>query len=373
MMTRPALLVSAADFVCAHARAADVAFRSHDLEEPWAVGINAAADLDGDKDIDLAASTDESFQWVENTDGAGRFAHHEIESTQSAPNVVLPRDLDGDGDMDLVAHARASGGAIAWYANDGRARQWTKQLILAGEMGRPMRRIAVADADGDKDLDLVMAGPGLVVAARDPAVSTGWGPPTPFGTTAATHVAVAAADFDADGDLDLVTGSDERNEIAYLDSEGQSWKDRRVLQTVSHAAYLPASSEPVDFDGDGDTDLFVVTESNQAMLFENQDGKGDLVPKELATVQNLVLATPADVDGDGDVDIVAARRNPGEGLLWIENDGGNFSKQHPITADWETPTFLTAADIDGDGDQDVVSVSGSIDGPKAAWWENGSK
>ena len=79
-----------------------------------------AADLDGDGDLDvLAASTDNTIAWYENTDGGGSFGPVQTISIAARnANSVAVGDLDGDGANDVVS-ASSADDTIAWYRNRG--------------------------------------------------------------------------------------------------------------------------------------------------------------------------------------------------------------------------------------------------------------
>ena len=62
--------------------------------------------------------------------------------------------MDGDGDMDIVS-ASLNDDTIVWYENDGNADPtWTAASISVGSADGAFD-IAVADMDGDGDLDIV--------------------------------------------------------------------------------------------------------------------------------------------------------------------------------------------------------------------------
>ena len=83
----------------------------------WAGPSLAAADLDGDDDIDVVVMgyLNGKMIWYENTDGTGGFATEQVIFTASViARSAAASDLDGDGDMDLIA---AFDDRIIWYEN----------------------------------------------------------------------------------------------------------------------------------------------------------------------------------------------------------------------------------------------------------------
>lgn len=96
----------------------------------------AAADLDGDLDLDVVSVSylDGRIVWYENTDGAGTFATgKDIHVLDSASSVVAV-DLDNDGDMDLVV-AEAFGGRIVWFENTDGLASFSTAIDIAVDLG----------------------------------------------------------------------------------------------------------------------------------------------------------------------------------------------------------------------------------------------
>ena len=119
------------------------------------------ADIDGDGDIDIVASSwyDDRIAWYENTNGKGLFGAQKLigivaESEQSATGVqcVKAADIDCDNDFDIVA---ASPKELVWYENtDGKGTFGSKQIIDTIN-GNGTHSICVVDLDKDNDMDIV--------------------------------------------------------------------------------------------------------------------------------------------------------------------------------------------------------------------------
>ena len=132
-------------------------------------------------------------------------------------------DLDGDGDLDLIVGE--SSGMLNYYRNDGgRAKPDFRlvsdefQEIDVGRRSAP----ALVDLDGDGDLDLAvgseLSGLRLFLnegTPREPVfVET-----EPFARDVPAFAAPAIADIDGDGDLDLFTGGNGGGLIVHLGRE----------------------------------------------------------------------------------------------------------------------------------------------------------
>jgi len=181
----------------------------------------------------------------------------------------------------------------------------------------------------------------------------------------------AWADFDNDGDLDLAVslGSGEvrlyRNDNGTLVSVGKEMG----LPQAGGSSYELRGLSWGDYDGDGFVDLLGGATETQHVtkVFHNLGGKrfvdvaaslGLTIPGRSARQTNWV-----DYDNDGDLDVYAADRQ-GKNKLF-RNDGGKFTQ---VFADGGPTVFRSTVgacwfDIDGDGDLDLflADQSGAAD------------
>ena len=185
---------------------------------------------------------------------------------------------------------------------------------------------------------------------------------------------VAVADVNGDGLLDIVTTGVMQNSL-YLNNGEGSFND---VTQESFLALSPPATGPlfVDYDNDGDSDLFLATVGNQVLL-ENRlvpDGVLHFLDRSIEAgvyvPANGFSAVATDVNGDGLQDIYVASYNrygivmPNSwdqatngtpNLLFLNQGDGTFLE---VATEWGVRdsrwSYAAAfADIDGDGDQDL--------------------
>ena len=199
----------------------------------------------------------------------------------------------------------------------------------------------------------------------------------PFGTPGnPSFIAhgVAVADVDADGLLDIFTTGNGAN-FLYLNQGDGTFAE---MAAVAGVQITPNATAPlfVDFDNDGDPDLFLASTGHQ-MLFENRlipDGGLEFRDISLASGVDRFAqgysAVSADVNGDGLPDIYVASYNrygivmPNSwsratngtaNLLFINQGDGGFQEQAQQwgVADSRWSYAAHFGDFDGDDRQDI--------------------
>jgi hypothetical protein len=180
---------------------------------------------------------------------------------------------------------------------------------------------------------------------------------------AADTRAAAWGDFDGDGHLDLYVGFSRRanlpNRLYRNEGDGRRFTD------VAASRQLVSTGETrqpswIDFDRDGDMDLFVAFRDAPNALFRNDGARFTEVAGTLglADARKTVGASWFDFDQDGDLDLYVANQ---DGTLngLFRNDGSAFSDVAPqlkIDAAGHPRTGSngpSVADYDNDGDFDL--------------------
>jgi len=182
------------------------------------------------------------------------------------------------------------------------------------------------------------------------------------------------ADFDGDGDLDLLCG-EFLDGFTYFENTGSRTKpvyaEGKRLQHDGQPLVMDlqmTTPTAVDWDGDGDQDLFVGDEDGRVAFIENTGRTVDGVPQflppayfqqeaDLLKFGALVTPVAVDWDGDGDEDLICG--NTAGYIGYFENvDGGNPPR-------WAAPVRLSA---DGEVIRIQAGRNGSIQGPAEAKW-----
>lgn len=235
-----------------------------------------------------------------------------LPTEQDATTAIAAADLDGDGDIDaIVANepAFSRSGRNTLLSNDGRA---VFADVSSGLPGRQDRSYAVAtgDLDGDGLPEIVVGNLGAQNRVLANLGSMRFAEKHSLGMYSEATRAVALGDVDSDGNLDLVVGnSGGRNRLYLGDGRGAF---------VEAPNALPRSTDDTraivlaDLDGDGDLDIYFGNASRNAtgavdrLLVGN--GKGAFVDASARLPAGLALDSLAvdasDIDSDGDLDLV---------------------------------------------------------------------
>jgi hypothetical protein len=333
----------------------------------------AAADVDGDGDLDLlsASYNDDRVAWYENALGnASRWQAHTVTTAANGADAVTSADLDGDGDLDLVSASELDN-EITWYENRGAPRgPWPERVVTTAVPG--VRAVFGADVDGDGDVDAVSASPNadeIVWYENRPGDGLAWLAHS-IAREANGALAVWAGDMDGDGDTDVLSASSIDDRILLhtnRDRRGHDWSTRTLSGQASGAASVTAA----DVDGDGDVDALSASDFDAKIAwYENPGASGRWRERVISTAANGATAViAADLDGDGDVDVASASRFDDK-IAWYRNTEGDGSswREHVVSRSADGAAAVIAGDVDGDGDLDLLSASRGNDA--VTWYEN---
>jgi enediyne biosynthesis protein E4 len=273
--------------------------------------------------------------------------------SQPGPGVAWS-DLDDDGDDDLMV-ASGAGGRLAVYRNTGRGtfEPWTDRIpaelsrrdqsaVLGWAPSTGASRILIGsdhyedglpNGTGVFEYDLAQGSARTIVEADDSSVG-----------------ALALADLDGDGDLDLFVGGrvlpgryPEPASSRVFRREAAEWREDHEITALLRRVGLVNGATWSDLDGDGLPELLLACEWGPIRIFGNRGGTLHETTEAWGMEDYRGwwsgIAT-GDFDGDGKLDIVA----------------GNWGENSPWRASSAQPLRLVYADFADRGMVDLIET-----------------
>ncbi|GAB6165888.1 hypothetical protein JCM19992_18880 [Thermostilla marina] len=237
--------------------------------------------------------------------------------------------------------------------------QWEKIAVK-------MAGVAVADLDGDDDLDLVLCGAGSD-GATQLWVNDGSGRFAPGEVLTDHGVAPVIADVDNDGDVDLFVGRAGGDRLFLGDGNG-GFQEAPLSRMSAAQDLFTSCARLIDVDSDGDVDLFAARFTSDGMpaanslLNNNRDGTFTETASRLGIdlPQDPITAVLwNDWDSDRDIDLLFFSTS-GSPRLWANDRAGAFRFFDAAYTGMTIPGAVsgTVCDYDGDGLADVAVFSG---------------
>lgn len=337
-------------------------------------------DVDGDGDLDVVVAVEHGPNALYLNDGKGKLTWKPgaFGNADGDNEHVRAADLDGDGHMDVVFVAEADE-VHRLFLGDGKGGFVDRSERL------PLRSqgngLAIGDVNGDGLPDIVIGNTpeGKSEPARNTLLLNDPARPGHFIDASATHLprtddhtqGIALADMDGDGDLDMVIANQSPpNRLLLNDGKGrfEDASDRLELKTPLETREVHVFD--ANADGDPDIVFFNLTSNNQSwdkdprtrLLLNDGHGRfrdaSDRLPQHRFSSWG---GTVIDFDGDGAPDLlVSAIQVPGfvpqQVRAWRNDGDGRFSDVTlpaipglTVGRSWS----MAQGDLDGDGKPDV--------------------
>lgn len=325
-------------------------------------------DADGDTDLDLifgagpatagAAALNTKLYYNED----GIFPPEAVRSFNGfGPHAVAVGDADGDRDLDIVI-ASASDLRLQ-RAGEFLAPFWSK--TDAGD-----KVIAWGDSDGDVDLDLLVAtkngdGGKLELFLNDGTGALGQSPV--WSDSLSGIQAVAWGDMDGDGFIDIAVGRDGAN-VIYRNNRDNTFTRYWIAEAEDNTRAIAWA----DYDKDGDLDLAVGNFGTAGgpgevnLLYENivtGSGHRVFIPHQLGTQAFHTTSLDwGDWDNDGDLDLAVGNYGEPDQIYVNSNSSPGIPQFLWLWSSEESlnTTGIAWGDKDNDGDLDLaISQDGS--------------
>ncbi|HUU27042.1 MAG TPA: FG-GAP-like repeat-containing protein [archaeon] len=282
-------------------------------------------------------------------------------------------DLNGDRYLDVVSANYGEPNSISFYnSNSGRFEDVT-DVTLGTQGPDPTTCVAVADVDGDDDLDLIFTNEGeqnrlylnnglgrfedVTLKIYAPANI----PHLPVEKWHST--CVVADDFNGDGWIDLFIANNtfggEQNKLLFNDSLGV-YRDMTELFLGNPAPDQTVWAMSGDLNGDSFTDIVVINRAQNHYWFRN-NGRGVFRINQLTNVSapQAKGGDLGDVDGDGDLDLLVGQNETQQNELFLNNGLGTFSKdkQGRLPPESDNTYGIRFFDANADGYLDILYLN----------------
>lgn len=331
----------------------------------YGIGV-AAGDYDNDGDVDLYITNLKQNVLLEN-DGNGKFTdvttQAQVGNTSWSTSAAFV-DIDLDGDLDLFVT-----NYVHWTIDDDIACRWNSgelDYCSPNTYNAPIPDVLYLN-NGDGTFTDISLQAGLRTA---------------FGN----GLGVVCGDVNGDGLPDIFVANDQMANQLWININGKTFEDQAMLYGCAvdqnGDAKAGMGTAAVDYDDDGDLDLFVVNlQSEPDSFYRNQ---GNYFTDDTAAVGLGVISQAytrfgtsiIDFNNDGWLDVYSANGRVTRSATYLEsvqdgyaqpnlllsgNAAGRFTKIMPEGGTKETIIKTSRAavfgDIDNDGSIDILIVN----------------
>jgi hypothetical protein len=302
----------------------------------------------------------------------------DLTTTPSASRSANFVDINGDGWDDIfITNGPFSGQDNMLYINNqnGTFTTITSDDIVSDNDRSDGASFADVDNDGDLDAFVVTFGANGIGKKNYFYRNNGDGsftyePNVAMGIPLTYSEMCSWIDINNDQNLDLyITNSVGSLNNLYFENQGDGSFEELTNLIITNEARASRSIDWVDYDGDGDNDLFITNEENETNSLFRNDGPNNFIQinNEVITLSfnNSAGSSWVDIDNDGDFDLfVANYANSGEANQLYINNGGDFTEitNSPVTSEITNSFGSTFGDVDNDGDLDLFVCNAYLAG-----------
>ncbi|MBL4669466.1 MAG: VCBS repeat-containing protein [Flavobacteriales bacterium] len=341
-----------------------IAGLSNDASDSWGIAWGDY-DNDGFDDLYVAEYDVNSGSFLYHNNGDGSFTKETsgIVTTDGGSSIAGTwGDYNNDGHLDLFV-ANNTGAMNALYKNTGGG-SFTK--ITTGDIANYSgycHGASWVDYNNDGYLDLFVTD---YMPTKFNLLYKNNGDETFTMVTNSALVqeakhAIGAtwADYDNDGDMDVFipATNGESNSLYRNDGADVFTRMTTIGITADNANSVGCSWG--DYDNDNDLDLFVTNTSNQDNFFYQNNGDGTFTQVTSGILVNdgghSSSSNWVDFDNDGDMDLYICNDQSDKNTMYINNGDGTFSKpETPLSGNLGNSYSQAWSDFDNDGDLDVL-------------------
>ena len=224
------------------------------------------------------------------------------------------------------------------------------------------------DTDGDLDLAVSLGSGEVRLYRNDKGVLLSVGATLGMPQAGSHELrGLSWGDFDGDGFIDLLGGATAKDKLTIVlrNERGKKFSDVAADVGLTIPNRSARQTNWIDYDNDGDLDVYSTDRSGDNKLFRNHGGKFVHVFAGVGPTdaRPTVGACWLDMDNDGDLDLYLANQSGATDAMW-RNDGGSFTDVAAalrMTGPARTPdqggVGCAIGDYDNDGDLDIFAAN----------------
>jgi enediyne biosynthesis protein E4 len=347
----------------------DGKFTARNLVEGLKPGEDLGAvffDADGDKDIDLLI-TGGSLEFgtekynqprLYSNDGKGNFkiAEGALPEITNITKAVAIADYDGDGDMDVFIGGRlfpqkypGSPRSYILRNDNGKFTDVTKEVCPSMEFGGMIDAAVFTDFNNDHKPDLIVCGEWTAIRffKNEHSKLVEVTGETGLENMNAWWRSIEQADIDKDGDMDYIVGNMGLNDKYHLSNEKPMMLYAKDMDNNGSVDIVPAYYIK---DQNGDYKLFPALDRNQLA------DQVPIVKKKYLLHKDFSKVTMEQLKNDFGADGWTILRCEIFSSVWIENLGNGKFKRHdlPLETQLAPVNSIIATDINDDGKTDLI-------------------